>query len=36
VYVPIAELPVWMYAKEVGPFLLDDLLRSVMNKTDDV
>src|ERR1700694_1161676 len=25
-----------MSAKEVGPFLLDDLLRGVMNKNDDV
>ena len=35
-YVAIAELPVWMSAKEVGAFLPDDLLRSVMNKNDDV
>ena len=35
-YVAIAELPVWMSAKEVGPFLPDDLLRGVMNKNDDV
>ena len=35
-YVAIAELPVCMSAKEVGPFVLDDLLRSVMNKDDDV
>jgi hypothetical protein len=36
VYVAIAESRVWMSAKEVGPFLLDDLLRSVMNKNDYV
>jgi hypothetical protein len=36
VYVAIAELPAWMSAKEVGPFLVDDLLRGVMNKNDDV
>ena len=35
-YVAIAELPVWMSAKEVGPFLLDDLLRGVTNNNDDV
>lgn len=35
-YVAIAESPVWMSAKEVGPFLLDDFLRGVMNKNDHV
>ena len=35
-HVAIAESPVWMSAKEVGPFLLDYLLRGVMNKNDNV